>query len=250
MVGYNVFIVDSVAPRLTSLKNLLNDFCPFFSIVGEYQHFYKALIETEIKKPNIIFIDSLFYTPQTKEVFQELVQMDIVMIFITSSANTGLEAIAGTCLDSIAPPYEIETTLYNINSIIRNKSSQLDKAIFSTIRSNVLNESNKNFFTVSSTDKIELIRMDDVVYCQADGKYTSFFLKCGKIVLASKNIGEFEVILSKHRFYRIHQSYIVNVLFVARVLKKEGAFCELNTGRIVPIAYRRQEEFYRYLSRK
>lgn len=109
----------------------------------------------------------------------------------------------------------------------------------------------ENIIAISSIEKIDLIQVNDIVYCQADGKYTNFFLKNGSEYTSSRNIGEYEhLLLQHHFFFRVHHKYIVNIKAISSINKKGGFYCELKNGKTIPIAKRRQEAFNKYLRLK
>ncbi|WP_414655071.1 LytTR family transcriptional regulator DNA-binding domain-containing protein [Flavobacterium sp. UBA6195] len=53
--------------------------------------------------------------------------------------------------------------------------------------------------------------------------------------------------LLQHHFFRIHHSYIINVKKIVKITKKDGLYCELSHGVLIPVAKRRQEAFLKYL---
>lgn len=114
---------------------------------------------------------------------------------------------------------------------------------------NSINSSSQNngFLAISSTDKIELIKVDDIVFCRADGKYTEFVLSNGTKILSSKNLGEYNNVLTYNYFFRIHHSYVINIKHISKITKKDGLYCEFTNGVALPIAKRRQEEFIKFI---
>ncbi len=105
----------------------------------------------------------------------------------------------------------------------------------------------KDFFVVSSIDKIEIVKFTEVLYCKADGKYTEIFLENGTKIVSSKNIGEYQQLFPTHHFFRIHNSSLINIHHIVRINKKDGLYCELNNGIDLPVAKRKEREFLLYL---
>jgi two-component system LytT family response regulator len=84
----------------------------------------------------------------------------------------------------------------------------------------------------------------------AEGRYTTFFTSDGKKHLACKNFGEYEIDLNTKYFFRIHQSYIVNISYIKRIKKNDGSFCEMVNGMNLPISSRKQAGFYEFIGLK
>jgi len=110
----------------------------------------------------------------------------------------------------------------------------------------------KDYVALSYDGKIEIIMQVDILYCVSELKKTYFFLSNGNTVPSSIGIGEFEnSILDEHHFYRIHNSYLVNLRHVRGIVEKEGNhFCELENGALIPISKRRMVNFKRHLKLK
>jgi len=127
-------------------------------------------------------------------------------------------------------------------SDIKNLSSSLVKNSLQLCR---------EYVAVSALDKIDFIKMTDIMYCKAEGKYTRFFLSNGETVVSSRNIGDYELrILDINNFFRVHNSYIVNMRYLSRINKLDGTSCEMINGEQVPVSKRRQEDFIKYIKLK
>lgn len=118
------------------------------------------------------------------------------------------------------------------------------------IKSEKINTECRDFIYVSSADKIDLIKVKNIVFCKADGRYSTFFTSDGKKYVASKNLGEYEKELNSKNFFRIHKSYIVNINFVVKINKKDGISCELLNGMSLPVSSRKQTLLYEFLGLK
>lgn len=110
------------------------------------------------------------------------------------------------------------------------------------------NKVQREYVAISSVDEISFLKMDDIMYCKADGKYTRFFLANGSSLLSCKNLGDYESrVLDDSHFFRVHNSYIVNMRFVHKIDKRDGMSCELLNGFNIPISGRKLEKFNRYI---
>jgi two-component system LytT family response regulator len=51
--------------------------------------------------------------------------------------------------------------------------------------------------------------------CRADGYCTNFHVEGNKKIVSSKNLKQYETILSDYNFVRVHHSYLVNLNHVS-----------------------------------
>lgn len=107
-----------------------------------------------------------------------------------------------------------------------------------------------DFIAVPSVSKIDMLKVDKLLYCEAEGRYTTFYLEDGKTIVSSKNLGEYEKQLPNNLFFRIHHKYLVNLKKVSSINKEGGRYCEMLNSSFLPISKRRQEEFNRFLRLK
>lgn len=114
-----------------------------------------------------------------------------------------------------------------------------------------LNISNKEYVAISTIEEIFFIKMVDIMYCKSDGRYTKFYLENGDVCMSSKNIGEYEDrVLDNGNFFRVHNSFIINMRFLRRIIKLDGNSCEMQNGLVIPISKRRIEAFNKYIKLK
>ena len=109
---------------------------------------------------------------------------------------------------------------------------------------------NSDSVSITSIDKVDILKKKDIVFCKSDGRYTTFYMNNNKEFVASKNLGEYGNLLENDNFYRIHHSYIVNLSHLVQITKKAGYFCEMINGVKLPIAKRRQEGLLLFLKSK
>ena len=78
---------------------------------------------------------------------------------------------------------------------------------------------------------------------------TYFYLKGNEKKVSSKNIKEYEDLLSDYNFFRIHKSYIVNKAEVTRYVRGEGGYVIMSNKINLDVSRRRKEEFLKLLNK-
>lgn len=69
---------------------------------------------------------------------------------------------------------------------------------------------------IKSNGDYHFITTQDIVYLKADNNTTDFYLQSGKVITAFKTLKHFEKLLPFY-FFRIHNSYVINVEHVSRI---------------------------------
>ena len=109
---------------------------------------------------------------------------------------------------------------------------------------------NDKFIALPLHGSIELIEVENIMYLEADGKYTSFYLMDNIIKVVSKNIGFYEDKLPIDLFYRIHHKFIVNFNMVSSIRTTDGNYCILDNSKSLSISKRKLEPLRRFLNLK
>jgi two-component system LytT family response regulator len=129
----------------------------------------------------------------------------------------------------------ITLLLWEKEKVAQSKSTEIKRA---------------KIIAIPSVDSIDLIEIDKLMYLEADGSYTVFYLLDGTTILSCRNIGDYETQLDPTVFFRIHHKYIVNIKTVKSINKASGNYCEIKNGKELPIAKRRQQLLYQFLNLK
>ncbi len=98
-----------------------------------------------------------------------------------------------------------------------------------------------------SEEGLELIPFDNIVKCKADRAYCSFHLNNGKTILISKSMKEFEAILIKKGFIKIHKSSIINIKYADKYIRGKGGMLKMEDGTLVPVSVRKKESLMKIL---
>lgn len=252
MIPISAVIISENKDTSTTLEKFGEENFMIMKIIGGASDINNGIDLIKSKKPDFVFLDSIV---QEESFFEMLGQLEFhspKLIFISEQERDAVKAFKYNATDFILKPIEFNNIILGVYKVIKTiemERSYQDQKINSINILNSFNQSNE-YIAVSSLDKIELIRMSEIIYCQADGKYTNFYLADGKKIMSSRNLGEYGTILDSTHFFRIHHSYIINLRHIANISKKDGYFCEVSNGIILPIAKRRQEDFNKFIKLK
>ncbi|MFW5721570.1 MAG: LytR/AlgR family response regulator transcription factor [Bacteroidota bacterium] len=86
----------------------------------------------------------------------------------------------------------------------------------------------------------EILWLESIIYCSAEGSYTRIHLNDKRSVLSSKNLVWFERNLHSNHFVRLHRSFIINLKFVSKIYKHESKV-SLRNGNKIPISKSRSK---------
>ena len=145
--------------------------------------------------------------------------LNFKIIFVTAYSDYSLRAFEISAVDYILKPVRaehIERALKKIN-IERPVAENLQ---YKVLKENFSNQLDKKI-VLQTAETIFVVKMDDIIYMQAEGSYTRFFTTTHGVLTITKKLIDFEYLESSGPFFRTHRSYIVNLNYIKKVDKKE-----------------------------
>ena len=95
---------------------------------------------------------------------------------------------------------------------------------------------------------IEFYNIDDIVYCKSENVYTTFYFENKKEVVTSKPIKDYERDLGNYSFYRIHNSFLINLNKVKKYIRGEGGQVKMMDDTVLDVARYRKEGFLKVMN--
>lgn len=247
-------VVDDEPSNIELLEHFIKKYCPTVEVIGQADTKEDAIQIIPQLKPDILFLDIILDEGTGFDVLEAIHSDDLQVIFVTAFDNFAIKAFKYNAVDFILKPLQIEDLIIAVN----NASERIgQKQFLETARLRALMEAvssekiTQEFIAIPTVEKIEFIKLNSIIYCKSDGKYTEFYLaENKKVFISSKNLGEYESLLDEKVFFRVHNSYIVNLNYVTNINKAAGNYIELQNGVSLPIAKRRQERLHKFLKIK
>ena len=88
----------------------------------------------------------------------------------------------------------------------------------------------------------DFIHIDDIIFVQSDGNYSTIYLKNNQKKVVTKKLKDINNLLPENSFFRTHNSYIVNLNKIKEFLKNEG-YLIMESNHKIPVARQRKTEF-------
>ena len=96
-------------------------------------------------------------------------------------------------------------------------------------------------FALRTSTGTHFISYTEVIYCEADGRYTRIHLRTNKCITVARHLKEFEEKLPKDIFFRIHNSYLVNLNFATGLDKSNKNHLIVNNNNKLSVSRRKMK---------
>jgi two-component system LytT family response regulator len=102
---------------------------------------------------------------------------------------------------------------------------------------------------INTTESITMLNVADIIRCESNRNYTYLYMANKKKIIVSKTLMEFEDMLSKYNFLRIHKSHLINVNYIEKYVKSDGGYMMLKDGSKMPVSIRKKEYLFNELEK-
>lgn len=242
-----VIIDDNPEIRATNRK-LLGEYFIEVEVVGEADSVDEGYNLIQQQQPHLVLLDIEINGGTGFQLLQKLKPYNFKVIFITGFNQYALKAIKFHAIDYILKPVnatEFQLAVQSTIELIEKDLSTQEQSdhFLQTFNQN----SGPSKIMLRTVNALHLVNISDILYCKSDNSYTTFYLEDGEKIMVSKGIVFYDDILSEARFFRPHQSFLVNLRHVKKLDKTDGGFVILDNGSEIPVSSRRKTKLIQML---
>jgi len=93
-----------------------------------------------------------------------------------------------------------------------------------------------------------MIPFASIIYCESESNYTYIYFAGNKKALLSKTLKEIEKLLAHPDFFRVQNSYLVNLNHIKEYVRGEGGELIMSNGDEVRVSRNKKEELLKLLT--
>lgn len=238
-------LVDDEINSRNALKQLLSRYCKEIEVIGEAKNVAEAFTMIQQLKPSLIFLDIEMPNGTGFDLLMKFPNPNFDVIFVTGFDQYALNAFKFSATDYLLKPLETQELIAAVNKVIeKQKKSSPSFSSYNVLMHNLSQQDKKNRrICIQTASEVEIIRLGDILYCEASGNYTVYHLINSKQIASSERLGELESRFSEYPFFfRSHDSYLINIEYVVKYNKTTQLVLMENTVNL-PISRRRKDEF-------
>lgn len=200
-------------------------------------------------KPQLVLLDIVMPGMSGFEMLDLLPNPDFHLIVTTSEDKFAVQAIRSSAIDFLLKPVKAKELIDAVNRCIEKRD------VTSKEQLNLLHDTLKDRskpikkIALSVSEGVELVFIDDILYFESDGNYTTVYLKGEKSIVVSKPIGKFEELTDPAVFFRLHNSYLVNMNRINKFMRGDGGYVVLENGKTISVSRNRKDAFLDALSK-
>ena len=235
-------IIDDEQGACDLLTTLLKDYCPQVHVLDAITDADEAIRKIEMYSPQLLFLDIQMPDKDGFAILENFPNAEFEVIFVTAYDQYILKALRKDAVDYLLKPIDLKDLINAVHRAELEIKTNQNKV--NTQKSDEPENTPKvQTIAIANVDGYEFVKIQDIIRIEGDANYTKFYLKEGKTILASKNIGDFESQLPNSIFLRIHHAHIINLNEIQRYVRGRGGHVILSDNSRVDVADRKKDDF-------
>lgn len=234
-------IIDDNANIRSLIKSLLLSEFSQLDLRFEASNVVEAIAMNNELKPDLIFLDIELGNQSGFEFLELTTHKNFRLIFISAFDSFAIKAFKVNAVDYILKPFSKEDLVNAVHKALDHPYYTDMKDSIQLLVESINGETNR--LALPTQQGFEFYNLNDLIRCEADRNYTIFHFKNTRPLTISRNIKQYEELLNKKGFIRVHASHIINIRELKAYHKGNGGYLILSDNTKIDISKSRRDEF-------
>lgn len=236
-------IIDDEKNALEVLELQLTKYCPQVQVLAVANGGQAGIDAIRKYKPDLIFLDIEMPHKNGFDVLNETRDCRYKVIFTTAYDQFAIKAFKFSAIDYLLKPIDIRELQQAVEKVVVKEETGAWDEKLQLLLSRLQAPARPERIALPVGEAMQFFHIDEILRCESDSNYTHITLVNGKKITVAKTLKEVEESLRGTDFYRIHQSHLVNMSHISKVVKGEGGYVVMKDGTTLTISRNKKEAF-------
>lgn len=235
-------IIDDEPKAIQSLSWELSNFDNELEVIATFTEPESALQYIKDAQIDCLFLDIEMPTMDGFQFLEKLVKKDFAIVITTAYNEYAIKALKNEAIDYLLKPIDTDDLRETITKIkkFNHRTASSDK--FERILLNFNQKFNRKKITINTDGKLVFLEPKEILFVASDGNYCTIHLDNDKKLVVTKKLKEVDELLPEEHFFRIHNSYIINLHKIKEFLKTDG-YVILENNHKIPVSRQKKTAF-------
>lgn len=250
-----ILLIDNEREVRLILKDMVAVWSNGVHIIDEADGVASGVQKINSFQPDIVLLDVEMNDGTGFDLLKQLTNPSFQLIFTTAHNQYAIQAFKFSAIDYLLKPIdpvELNNALQKAAEHIvnHNLQNQLTVLMQQLAGKNDRAENGQQI-VLKDIDKTYFIKMNDILYCEAEGSYTKFYISNSEPIFVSRNLRSYEELLAPAGFIRTHHSCLVNPGKIKVYDRKtDCGTLILEGGHTVPVSQRKKDFVVQFLENR
>lgn len=235
-------IIDDEPKAIKGLSWELDNFNEEVEVVATFTEPEKALTYLNKTKIDCLFLDIEMPTMDGFQFLEKINHQNFAVIITTAYNEYAIKALKKEAIDYLLKPIDSDDLKEALEKVKKYKAKDFSPKKFEDMLLQFNNKHNTKKITINTDGKLVFLNPSDIYYIASDGNYCTLYLSENKKIVVTKKLKDLNDLLPQDHFFRIHNSYIINLGKIKEFLKSDG-YVILDNNSKIPVSRQRKSEF-------
>ncbi len=238
-------LVDDEPDGIRTLNKMLELHCPQVDVISTCSNAIVAKQQIKELHPDVVFLDIQMPGKSGLELLSELPVKNFEVIFVTAHNEYILQALQYSAADYLLKPVDEDRLIEAVQRVGKKLETDRKDEHTEVLLHNLGNAGSPSEMRLClpTLKGFIVLKLDEIIYCEAERSYTIFHLEGNRTVTVSKPLFDYDVLLKDTTFLRIHKSYLINLLHVKEYQRGEGGLVIMSDNAEIEVSRRKKDQF-------
>jgi len=238
-------LVDDEPDGIRTLKKMLEVHCPNVDVEASCFNASMAKQLIDQLHPDVVFLDIQMPGKSGLELLTELPAKHFEVIFVTAHNEYMLQALQYSAADYLLKPVDEDRLIEAVKRVEEKLQAGKKEEPTDTLLHNLRYAGNPSEMRLClpTLKGFIVLRLEEIVYCEAERSYTIFHITGGKTVTISRPLFDYDNLLKDTSFLRIHKSFLINLYHVREYQRGEGGVVIMSDNAEIEVSRRKKDQF-------
>lgn len=243
-------IIDDEERARKALSSLLAKQFPHVDVLGMADGVASGLELLSIVKPLVLFLDIELDGRSGFDLLEALGNERPHVVFTTAHEGYAVRAIRSSALDYLLKPIDPHELGVALGKVVdAAKPAQQPEQFLALLQNMAQPSATIKRIALPVTDGLVMVDVEEILYCEGDGHYTTISLVGKKPIVISRNLGQVEDLLDPELFVRIHHARVVGLKHVSKYVRGDGGEVVMADGSHLSVSKRKKQDLMDRLAR-
>jgi two-component system LytT family response regulator len=242
-------IIDDEPDAVNFIRSIIGEYCPGLAVIGSANNVRDGEKLIREHQPELVFLDIEMPHGSGFDLLACFPKKMFDVVFITAFNQYALKAIKFSAVDYILKPINISEFIEAVEKATEKRAGGMNSQVnYGDLLEN-LRSAMPVKLAIPTSEGMEYLNTKEIIRIEADRSYCWFFLCDNKKHLVSKNLKEYQDLLSDRNFFRPHNSHLINLEFVRKYVRHDGGYIEMTDGSQIPLSRIKRDLFTQQMAR-
>ena len=235
-------IVDDEPKAIQSLSWELSNFSDQIKVIATFNNPEKALLYLAENNIDCLFLDIEMPTMDGFQFLNKLKSRNFAVVITTAYSEYAIKALKKDALDYLLKPIDSDDLEETIAKVKKYSSKYLDSNKIEKVLLRFNEKLNTKKIAINTDGKLIFLESKEILFIVSDGNYSTFHTTNNKKIVVTKKLKEINTLLPNEIFFRVHNSYIINLTKVKEFFKTDG-YVIIENNHKIPVSRQKKSEF-------